>query len=126
MKPLMPIAAALLTLLGSVGYLIYHQKSAGSHEITLVATGSPGSRFRVTLEIDGLTSSRVADAGEEIRVTGNRIDFAVARLAGPTGQFRVEVLVDGRNYGTVGGQRSVTGLFEFDGETRKVASVSGF
>jgi hypothetical protein len=126
MKPVMPIAAALLTLLGSVGFLLYHQKSTGTHEITLVTTGSPGSRFRVTLEIDGLTSTRTTDSGEAIRVTGNRIDFAVARLSGPTGQFRVEVLIDGRAYGTVGGQRSVTGLFEFEGDVHKVTSVSGF
>jgi hypothetical protein len=84
----------------------------GPHDpaVTLILTGTPGSKFRGTIEVDGVPREITGQVPADFRFRGSRIAFVIKRLDGlPNDEIAIKKFVNGQHCGESGGRGGVTG-----------------
>ena len=98
----------LITLFLAVGVAAF----MGPHDpvITLVVTGTPGSRFRGRIEVDDVRQEITGEVPAEFRFRGSKIAYAVKRLDGPVDDWiAMKKFVNGEHCGEGGGRGGFAG-----------------
>jgi hypothetical protein len=72
-----------------------------------MVTGTAGTEFRGTIEIDGLAREIAGKIPTELRYRGSRIAFAVKKLEGfPNDEIAIKKFVNGQHCGENGNRRA--------------------
>lgn len=96
------ITVAILFLAAVVAALL------GPHDpaVTIMITGTPGTKFRGRIEVDGVPREITGEVPAEFRFRGSRVAFAVKKLDGlPNDEIVIKKFVNGQHCGENGNRR---------------------
>jgi hypothetical protein len=80
----------------------------GPHDpvVTIMVTGTPGTKFRGTIEVDGVPREITGKVPAEFRYRGSRVAFAVKKIDGlPNDEIAIKKFVNGQHCGENGNLR---------------------